>query len=112
MTEERLQSGMKVSEAVARAGTWWDLKGRHILKREFNLSRDAPKVGKGFSIAGDVVEVVPSGIFRGLPWSALDKREQVQIVKWWHHFKVVVPDVENPQVSAEDRDTLKRWGIQ
>ncbi len=112
MSEDRLSSGMKVSEAIGRASTWWDLKGRHMVPPAFNRAVEGRKVSNGIVIAGDVVDVLPSGILRGMEWKFLDRREQLQIVKWWHHFAVVVKDIENPNVSADDRDMMKRWGIQ
>jgi hypothetical protein len=103
---------MKVSEAVGRASTWWDLKGRHMVPPAFNRAVEGRKVSSGIVIAGDVVDVLPSGILRGVEWNLLELREQLQIVKWWHHFAVVVKDIENPTVSADDRDMMRRWGIQ
>lgn len=112
MKDDRLQSGMKASEAVVRAELWWDGKGRRLIPREFNRAVEGRKVGNGFTIAGDIVDVVPSGILRGLEWSFLDRREQLLVTKWWHHWFVVVKDIENPTVSADDRDMIKRMGLQ
>jgi len=103
---------MKVSEAVSRAGAWWDIKGRHMIPQAFNKERGATKIGRGFVIPGEISDTLPSGILRGLEWPFLDRREQAMIVKWWHHFAVVVKDIENPNVSADDRDMMRRWGIQ
>lgn len=113
MADDRMPStGMKVTEAIGRASTWWDLKGRFVMAKEFNRVQKAPKNGRGFVIRGEFVDGVPSGIMRGMEWALLSMREQANIVKMWHHFFVVMKDVENPDISAEDRDMMRRLQIQ
>ena len=43
MKEGRLDTGMKGSEAVARAEVWWDDVGRGLVDKEFNRQTE-PKV--------------------------------------------------------------------
>lgn len=70
---DRLDTGMKASEAVARAELWWNSVGRHMIR----------KVG-----ADDPTLAQFSGIVAGHAWSFLKQREQARVVKVWHHFKI------------------------
>lgn len=112
MSDDCLQSGMKATEAMVRAEHWWNRKGRFMLKPEFNRNRKAPKNGRGFVIAGELVDVLPSGILRGLAWPLLTREEKLRIVKWWHHWFILVADIENPAISDDTRDMMRRMGIQ
>lgn len=75
--EETLQgSGMKPSEAVARAEAWWDRTGRKIAQRQMMR-------GTNYDPVRDDI-VMKSGIVLGLEWVHLDKRERFSVVKAWH----------------------------
>jgi len=89
----RMLGGMRVSEAAARAARWWNRIGRHSIKKSFNTEKDAARVlapgrSSGLLIPGEVRDVVPSGILRGLPWDMLTTTEQRRVVKVWHFEKV------------------------
>ena len=75
--DARLDTGMRVSEAIGRAAAWWDAAGR----KEMIAS---VKPGG---------EVSQSGIVQGQPWDTLTKAEKLNVVKAWHHFHVRVPEV-------------------
>lgn len=107
---------MKAAEAVAKAAVWWDQRARHILKREFNTVRKKPVVrtagaGPAFIVKGEQAPVYPSGILNGLPFDALDRREKLQVVKWWHHWFVSHPAGLSGNLSEEDQGTIKRLGL-
>lgn len=96
LDDGRLESGMKAEEAVKRATAWWNKIGRRALNRSFNQERDPSKVLTGgpapaVVIAGEVKDVLPSGILKGLPFSMLTRAEQVRVVKAWHFEHVVKP---------------------
>jgi hypothetical protein len=74
----KLDTGMTAREATVRARNWWDTTARHL----------AGTVGKEDPLMGAV-----SGICGGRPWDDLTKREKVQVVKHWHHFKIRRADV-------------------
>lgn len=89
--EGRLDTGMKVEEAIQRASSWWNHKGRHLAKSELR--------GRFTSDDPDSENHTPNGILLGLPWDDLgcgdvDRRklEQLKIVKVWHHFAIRRPD--------------------
>lgn len=75
--DARLDTGMKVSEAIARTAQWWDASGRH-------------EMAKSVQPGGEVQQ---SGIVQGEPWDMLTKAEKLNVVKAWHHFHVRVPEV-------------------
>lgn len=75
--DERLDSGMKVGEAIERARLWWTALGAsQIARSRFATDKD-----------------IPSGILHGLPWDRLTREEKLRIVKVWHHFHIRRPDV-------------------
>lgn len=75
--DARLDTGMKVSEAIARAAAWWDKLGRKEMRKS----------------AGQQGQVRESGIVSGEPWELLNREEKLNVVKAWHHFHVRVPEV-------------------
>ena len=104
MTTDRLDTGMKVTEAIARAAAWWDRIGRHGVKASnFNqvLIQKVHAQGRGPLLKRtDKEQDLPSGILRGLQWDELSKVEQKEIVKAWHHEQVRVPLVGQAIVDA------------
>lgn len=115
--DARLDSGMKLSEAIKRAETWWQGKGARYMQTE--LKRQSTQVGgadKGAGVAfasKDETDpnFLPSGLIHGEPWETLTKREKLMVVKIWHHFNVRVPDVigEDPEAEfkLKDRGTIQ-----
>lgn len=75
--DARLDTGMKVSEAVKRARHWWDGQGRKLMRRQVT------KAG----------EIQQSGLANGETWDMLTREECLNVVKAWHHFFVRVPEV-------------------
>ena len=75
--DARLDTGMRVEEAVRRARHWWDGQGRKLMRA---------KVTK----AGEIQQ---SGIANGETWDMLTREECLNVVKAWHHFFVRVPEV-------------------
>lgn len=69
---DRLDTGMKASEAVARAEAWWNATGRKMI----------------LDACSDAVMRQLSGVLGGAPWDQLTKREKLAVVKVWHHFKI------------------------
>lgn len=87
-TNARLDTGMKVFEAVTRTAWWWEKTGRALMLKEGSATERA------FASADpDDENFIPSGIINGLPWPALSKREKHRLVKFWHHFNVRNPDL-------------------
>lgn len=84
--DNRLDTGMKASEALDHAGKWWDASGRFLMK-----NHDAKAEAEKVSLDPDNDNFLPSGIVNGLPWDELDKREKLTITKHWHHFYVRKP---------------------
>lgn len=102
----RLSSGMKVEEAIARAARWWDRIGRRALRRSFNTERQASRFRRGgpapaILVPGEVTDVLPSGLLRGLRWDMLTREEKLSIVKGWHHEFVVRPSL--PFIGNDDK---------
>lgn len=91
---ERMDSGMKVVEAVARARQWWDARGR----------KDLAQIGVMF----DGERSIPSGILHGELWDRLTKEEKLRVVKAWHHFHVRRPDLLG--VDADEKFRLRPDG--
>lgn len=85
-TDQKLDTGMLVREAVANACYWWNHTGRHVMKKDG---------GKGHEFAASLnpedPNYIPSGIVNGEPWDVLTKRERTNIVKHWHHHFVRKP---------------------
>ena len=75
--DARLDTGMLVREAIARASAWWDAAGRKEM---------AAAVKEGGAVP-------QSGIVQGQPWDTLSKLEKLNVIKAWHHFFVRVPEV-------------------
>lgn len=77
---------------IAKAEAWWDSIGRHVLRKEFNQETAAPRVSTGAGpttiIPGEIVDTIPSGILKALPWAMLTRKEQVAVVLKWHDAKV------------------------
>lgn len=115
--DARLDTGMKVGEAIQRASAWWEGNGRSIMQTE--LKRQATQIGGPDNGAGgafasnnvDSLNFLPSGVIQGKPWEALTDRECVMIVKAWHHFNVRNPDLigEDPRIThkMQDRDKVQ-----
>jgi hypothetical protein len=78
LADVALDTGMTAREAVTRARWWWDNRARHLLGK---AGADDP------ALAG------VSGIIGMTAFDRLTKREQVVIVKTWHHFKIRRPDL-------------------
>lgn len=93
--QQRLDSGMRVGEAINRACMWWENKARKIIRE----TRTPGNKGAGFFTLDPQDEKglensLPSGIMRALPWSDLTREEQLQVTKVWHHQFVRVPNVD------------------
>lgn len=91
-SDERLSSGMKVSEAVTRASAWWERKGRKMMRQQrLKGSRNA-----GFFNVTDPdnPNFIPSSIVAGKPWDALTKTEKLAVVKAWHWHYVQAPAIK------------------
>lgn len=87
----RLDTGMKVSEAIEKTVKWWDDRGRALmLDHKIHQS----KAGTVFASSDpEDPSFVPSGIINGRPWGELSSRERLRLVKFWHHFFVRMPEV-------------------
>lgn len=96
--DARLDTGMKVGEAIARASVWWEKGGARLMKQELARQAKSPASadkGMGGAFASrdpDSEDFLPSGLIHGDPWEILDKREKLMVVKVWHHFMIRVPD--------------------
>lgn len=101
LDNEFLESGMKASEAVKKARMWWNHRGRQQLSHRLREAANIEEVGRtvktgngktpGFVVQGDKQTVVQSGLLRGEVWDNLNKREQLEVVKQWHHYFVAAP---------------------
>ncbi|MBX2835046.1 MAG: hypothetical protein KTR28_08770 [Micavibrio sp.] len=115
--EMRLDTGMKVQEALKRAEHWWNKTGSK--EAQIQLKRQKKSVGgldngAGVSFASsnqDDPNFLPSGIIHGKHWDELTKREKLMITKSWHHFHVRLPDKigenENIQFQMKDRESVQ-----
>jgi len=97
--DDRLDTGMKVKEAIHRASQWWESTGRAEMitqkRRQAKPVGGADK-GAGASFASDDednINFLPSGLLHGKPWAELTRNEQIRVVKSWHHFHIRNPDV-------------------
>lgn len=81
--DARLDTGMKVSEALQHAQKWWDKTGRHQMRKDGGKGSD-----KSVSLDPASSNFIPSGILNGEIFDALNKREKTQVVKAWHHHYV------------------------
>lgn len=93
--EERLDTGMKVGEAISRSAVWWELKGRKLM-----MGRNLDKQNRAFKFfnpdpgtPAEAMNWLPSGILAGKPWTHLTRVEKLRITKFWHHCHVRVPDI-------------------
>lgn len=109
---ERLDTGMTAAEVVVRASEWWDKFGRHHIPPEFNTEekvrhRKAVANKAGVVFPGIVLRsketVIPTGLLEGKAWDELERDEQRQICKTWHHHFVRVPQREG---GVDDLPTL------
>lgn len=64
--KDRLMTGHTLAEVRDRAATWWDRRGRHVVK---NPEFRNPDIG------------FPSGITRGLPWENLTGDERIKVAR-------------------------------
>lgn len=105
--DAKLDTGMTVREAVASARHWWEKYGRRDMKSHLkrqNMSPASNNKGMGgqfATLSPDDPNFLPSGIIHGQPWDALNKREQIQVVKVWHHFHIRKPDLLGDHADAE-----------
>lgn len=104
-----LDTGMKVGEAIAQAGHWWDHKGRQMIQDK-NFATDNPGFG-AFNPNPQTKEEadnwLPSGILAGKPWTDLTKDEKLRVCKYWHHHIIRVPSID-PELYER---ACKRPGI-
>jgi len=84
--DARLDTGMKVREALANASHWWGKTGRHVMRKDGSKGLDV-----SWSTDPDSPNYVPSGVLNGEPWDVLNTRERLFIVKVWHHEFVRKP---------------------
>ena len=95
----RLDTGMTAREAAQRAANWWNNRGAKVMQQ--HLKRQRQTVGGSNNGAGaafassdvDSLNFNPSNLIHGKPWEELEGREQVQVVKIWHHFAIRKPDL-------------------
>lgn len=86
----RLDGGITVREAVRCAERWWDKFGRHMMKKVANKERGQDKFRGGdgkapaIFVRGSEIDVIPSGILRGLPWDQLDAGERSRVAQNWY----------------------------
>lgn len=84
--DARLDTGMKVAEALRRTASWWDKTGRHLMRKD-----GAKGASAAVSLDPGDPNYIPSGILNGEPWDTLTTRERLVIVKHWHHFNIRKP---------------------
>lgn len=104
--DQRLDTGMKVKEAIQRAAAWWELKGAKEMQTQL-LRQAKPAGGADNGAGGSFVSkdsanpsFLPSGLLQGRPWDALTKREKLMVVKTWHHFHIRNPDLLDGDAEA------------
>ena len=101
----KLDTGMTVSEAIKRTRDWWQSTGRGLM-----LGEAGKRMGQFSKANPDDANFIPSGIINGLEWDALDTREKLRLVKFWHHFHVRMQDVigsEKHLYEFGKRDTIQ-----
>lgn len=81
--DDRLDTGMKIKEAIANACYWWNSRGRHMMRKDGGKGSDI-----AVSLNPESENFSPSGILNGQTWDYLDLREKIQITKAWHNFYV------------------------
>jgi len=87
--DDRLESGMKIRDALANASYWWGKTGRHMMKKH-----DAKAEAVFASADPNSENFMPSGIVNGEPWDNLDLRERLFLVKSWHYHFIWKPQKE------------------
>ena len=102
-SQDRLDTGMKPGEAIARAEAWWEKTGRKLMIAQAQRAGATPKEGiNAFqSLNPDNPNFLPSGILNGEPWDLLTTREKMMLTKAWHHFAVRRPDKLGVDPGAE-----------
>ena len=105
--DDRMSSGMKITEAVASAERWWDTVGRGLVPRQLN------RIDKGrttFGKAGPMIKIVdivhdlPTGILQALPWAELTRGEQLR-----EELATLVKEDETPEQRKHREATEARW---
>lgn len=105
-SDQRLDTGMTIGEAIRRAETWWG-EFRGAVRRDFNRHRAAPKVrasgrrAPGLIIRAAEEETLPSGILSGKAWGKLTDQERVFVVKVWHHQHIREPLIDVAETEAK-----------
>lgn len=84
-------TGMKFSEAVILAQSWWDTKARMMM----------PDFGKPAE-----QQVLKSGVMMGLPWFNLSKQEMLRVVAQWY-ANVGVHTIIQAKSTSQDGDGKK-----
>ena len=111
--DRKLDNGMTVREAIARAKTWWDRKGRHLTAKVANDVEHGRKVAVssgvvGIVVPGEQVAEIPSLAFRGTPWDELDTATKLQIVRAWYGAHKLA---EGEPLSDHGQDVKRRLDI-
>ncbi len=111
--EDRLDTGMKVGEAISLASRWWDKSGRHALPTNFNQEETvkarpgvkAKKGGRRFPgiVIRDKEVVLSANLLNGVAFEGLTADEQRQVTRVYHHFFVRVPQMERGEYSKTDQ---------
>lgn len=98
----KLDTGMTVQEAAARAEAWWEKTGRKMMLKKSTGKNPFASLDKNDP------NFMPSGLLAGRPWDALEKREKLMVIKAWHHFFVRRPD--KLDIDPEKRFRLTKSG--
>lgn len=104
----RLDSGMRVDEAIAQASIWWEGKGRDLMMSQKDNQRTFAKAAFA-EPDPDNPNFLPSGVLNGLKWDHLNAREKLLVTKYWHHFFVRTQgliDHNAGQFKFGTRDTI------
>jgi hypothetical protein len=113
--DQKLDTGMKAKEAIARARAWWERKGRALMVSEARRQAEAPggaANGQGEAFASrdpDDDRFMPSGVLHGEAWEFLDRRSKLMVIKVHHHFTVRKPDLiggEDDVHKIQDRNSI------
>jgi len=84
-------TGMKFSEAIILAQSWWDTKARMMMP---DFGKPAEK------------QVLKSGVMMGLPWFNLSKQEMLRVVAQWY-ANVGVHTIIQGKSTSQDGDGKK-----
>ena len=90
-SEARLDTGMRVSEAMRRASEWWDKTGSEEMRKHGQRQAEAKRPFA--TLDPDDDNFLLSGIIHGFKWDVLDREEKLCVVKAWHHHMIRVPDM-------------------